>query len=203
MDHITFAGLIRIAFPGRTVCICDGGYIDFNGERYFSDDEVFGVIAGFEITGTGADEAPGGKITFLTPSPNAAAELTSPGFQKSLLQIWMAEVDPASASVVGTPKQLVHAQLDRPIVKEGRGYTRVEIEFVGKGERLMMLNEGNWLNGTFHKRLFPGEYGFDNAIGMNVTKAWGVATPPRGVSTYSSGGGGGTGFGRLANVVNV
>lgn len=191
MDVITLAGLVRIAFPSRTVCICDGGFLTFNGELYQSEDEVFGVIAGFEVTGDGADMAPGGKISFLTPSPDAAAQLVAPGFQRSILQIWLAEINTATATVIGNPKSLVYAQLDRPIIKEGRGFTRVELEFVGKAERLMMFNDGNNLNSANHKRKFPGELGFDNANGMGVTKTWGVEAPPRGVTTYSGGGGGG------------
>lgn len=203
MDTITLSGLVKIEFPGRTVRICDGAFVDFAGERYISEDDVFGVISGFEVTGQEADMAPGGKISFLTPSPNAAAQLTSPGFQNSLLRIWLAEVNPATNAVTGNPKLLVFAQLDRPIVKEGKGYTSVELEFVGKGERLMLFNEGNTLNGTHHKRLFPGELGFDNAIGMNVVKTWGVASPPRGVSYGSYGGGGGGGFFQLPQVQQV
>ena len=125
MDTITLAGLIRIAMPAYTIRICDGAFIDFDGERYLSDDPVFGVIAGFEITGQEADMAPGGKLTFLTPSPEAAAQLTAPGFQRSIVKIWLAEINTATMTVIGTPKLMVYGQLDRPLVKEGKGYTRV------------------------------------------------------------------------------
>jgi hypothetical protein len=188
MDRITLCGLIKIELPDYTLRICDGGFVNYAGELYQSEDTVFGVISGFEINGTGPDQAPGGKISFLTPNPDAAAAMISPGFQTSKLSIWLAEINEATATVVGTPKILTLAQLDRGIVSETMRSREVGLEFVSLGERMMTTNEGNSLNGTFHKRFFTGELGLDNAIGMGVTIAWGTSGPARGV-TYGGGGG--------------
>lgn len=166
----------------------DGGFVNYLGNTYQSEDALFGVISGFEITGTAPDQAPGGKITFLTPNASAAAQLVSPGFQKSKLSIWLAEINEATASVIGTPTILTLAQLDRGVVSETMRSREVTLEFVSLGERMMTINEGNSLNGTFHKRIFANESGLDNAIGMGVTVAWGVSAPSRGVS-YGGGGG--------------
>lgn len=189
MERITLCGLIKIELPTYTVLISDGGFVYFGGETYQSEDPEFGVISGFEISGTAPDQAPGGKITFLTPSATAAAQLVSPGFQKSKLSIWLAEINEATATVIGTPKILTLAQLDRGVISETMRSREVALEFVSLGERLMTINEGNSLNGTFHKRIFSGELGLDNAIGMGVTIAWGAASPARGVSSGSFGGG--------------
>jgi hypothetical protein len=186
VDRITLCGLIKVEFPTYTVLISDGGFVEYNGDTYESADAEFGVISGFEVSGTGPDQAPGGKITFLTPSADAAAQLVSPGFQTSKLSIWLAEVNEATATVIGTPTILTLAQLDRGVVSETMRSREVALEFVSLGERLMTINEGNSLNGTFHKRIFPSELGLDNAIGMSVTVAWGAEAPPRGVT----GGGG-------------
>lgn len=192
MDRVTLCGLIKIEFPTYTALICDGGFVNFGGDTYQSADDQFGVISGFEISGTEPDQAPGGKVMFLTPSADAAAQLVAPGFQTSKLSIWLAEIDEDTATVIGTPTILTLAQLDRGVISETMRRREVALEFVSLGERLMTINEGNSLNGTFHKRFFPGELGLDNAIGMGVTVAWGAAAPPRGVS---SGGGGGGGYG--------
>jgi hypothetical protein len=193
MERITLCGLIKIELPTHTILISDGGFVNYLGDTYQSEDALFGVISGFEISGTAPDQAPGGKITFLTPNASAAAQLVSPGFQKSKLSIWLAEIDEATATVIGTPTILTLAQLDRGVISETMRSREVALEFVSLGERMMTINEGNSLNGTFHKRLFPGELGLDNAIGMGVTVAWGAASPPRGVS-YGGFGNGFNGF---------
>jgi hypothetical protein len=185
MERITLCGLIKIEFPGYTALISDGGFVTYAGDTYQSEDPQFGVVSGFEINGTSPDQAPGGKITFLTPNAAAAALLVAPGFQTSKLSIWLAEVNEATATVIGTPTVLTLAQLDRGVISETMRSREVALEFVSFGERLMTINEGNSLNGTFHKRMFPGELGLDNAIGMNTTVAWGADAPPRGVSTAS------------------
>lgn len=190
MERITLCGLIKIELPSHTIFMSDGGFVNYLGDTYQSEDPLFGVLSGFEINGTAPDQAPGGKITFLTPSSSAAAQLVSPGFQTSKLSIWLAEINEATASVIGTPTILTLAQLDRGVISETMRSREVALEFVSLGERMMTINEGNSLNGTFHKRLFAGELGLDNAIGMGVTVAWGTSAPPRGV-TY----GGSSGFG--------
>ncbi len=194
MERVTLCGLIKIEMPDHTVRISDGGFVIFGGETYESEDPLFGVISGFEVSGTGPDQAPGGKITFLTPSATAAAALISPGFQTSKLSIWLAEINEATATVIGTPTILTLAQLDRGVISETMRSREVALEFVSLGERLMTINEGNSLNGTFHKRLFSGELGLDNAIGMGVTIAWGASGPARGVAYGDYGGGGGGRF---------
>lgn len=194
MDRITLCGLIKIEFPEYTLRLCDGGFVNYGGELYQSEDAIFGVISGFEITGTAPDQAPGGKISFLTPDPDAATAMIAPGFQTSKLSIWLAEINEATSTVIGTPKILTLAQLDRGIVSETMRSREVGLEFVSLGERMMTINEGNSLNGTFHKRLFAGELGLDNAIGMGVTIAWGTSGPARGVASTGGFGNGDNGF---------
>lgn len=194
MERITLCGLIKIEFPDYSVFMSDGGFVYYNGDTYQSEDPEFGVVSGFEISGTSPDQAPGGKITFLTPSSGAAARLVSPGFQKSKLSIWLAEIDESTATVIGTPTILTLAQLDRGVITETMRTREVALEFVSLGERLMTVNEGNSLNGTFHKRIFPGELGLDNAIGMGISVAWGTSAPPRGVVSTGGFGNGYNGF---------
>ena len=115
MERITLCGLIKIEFPGYTALLSDGGFVNYAGDVYQSEDDTFGVISGFEISGTSPDQAPGGKLTFLTANADAAAQLVAPGFQTSKLSIWLAEIDEATATVIGTPTVLTLAQLDRGV----------------------------------------------------------------------------------------
>ncbi|MEO0699437.1 MAG: hypothetical protein AAFY81_06930, partial [Pseudomonadota bacterium] len=46
---------------------------------------------------------------------------------------------------------------------------------------------------AFHKSLFPGETGHDNATGLQVSVAWGVESAPTSTSSGMGSGGGGNG----------
>ncbi len=46
MKRVGFSGLIKIEFPGRTLRLSDGSFIDWGGERYTSKDSTFGIIGG-------------------------------------------------------------------------------------------------------------------------------------------------------------
>src|SRR3546814_9368912 len=56
-------------------------------------------------------------------------------------------------------------------------------DLVSLAERLFELNIGNSLNSAWHKSVWPGELGHDNATGLSIPVAWGVESP------RSSGGG--------------
>ena len=58
--------------------------------------------------------------------------------------------------------------------------------------QLLLRNSGNSLSAAWHKSVWPGETGHDQATGLKTPVAWGVASPPGGVS---GGGGGGGSFG--------
>jgi len=60
-------------------------------------------------------------------------------------------------------------------------------------ERLLLRNSGNSLSAAWHKSIWPGETGHDQATGLKTPVAWGVAAPPGGVSGGGYGGGGGFG----------
>jgi hypothetical protein len=74
--------------------------------------------------------------------------------------------------------------------------------FVSRLERLFSINEGNSLSPRFHKTVWPGELGEDNATGVGVAVAWGVEGAPRG-STYSGGGVPGWGGTDLQDFMNA
>src|SRR3546814_14440890 len=68
-----------------------------------------------------------------------------------------------------------------------QGYVGAEVavSVVSLAERLFELNIGNSLNSAWHKSVWPGELGHDNATGLSIPVAWGVESP-------RSGGGGTT-----------
>jgi uncharacterized membrane protein YgcG len=186
-------GLVEIQLPSKTLRLSDGGFVYFDGEKFESEDEDFGAIESSDslVEGTG-DEAPAGRITFLPASTAAAAALSQPSFQNSPILIWQAEVNEATGEIVGTPDLLLNALLDTTELRLARGKRTLEMGFITASERLFSINEGNVLSPRFHKSVWPGETGLDNATGVGLSVAWGIEGPPRQYS-YSGAGGGGTG----------
>lgn len=199
MDRILLCGLLKIELPSHTIRLCDGGFLKVGAEDYASSDQYFGTIGGLEALSEGVgDEVPGCKVTFLPDSTAAAATLSAPGMQGSRIRFWIAEVDPDTGLVIGTPDQQADMQADRTILKIGRGSRMLEMDMVSRAERLFVKNEGNYLSPEFHKSVWPGETGEDNATGLGTSVAWGVEGPPRG-SNYAIGGGGASGGGAFYN----
>src|SRR3546814_1850748 len=60
-----------------------------------------------------------------------------------------------------------------------QGYVGAEVavSVVSLAERLFELNIGNSLNSAWHKSVWPGELGHDNATGLSIPVAWGVESP--------------------------
>lgn len=182
MDRILLAGLLKMELPGRTVLLCDGGFVPWGAETYLSADAVFGTIGDFEVPEEGVgDIIPSGSLTMLPPSGQAAVNLSSPAFQGARVRMWIAEIDPMTGLPVGDPDLQADWQLDRTVLKSKRGERSLAIDMVGTAQRLLAKVEGNVLSSAFHSSIFPGEQGFDNGTGLEANFAWGIASAPRGV----------------------
>lgn len=190
---VAITGLLKIEFPTRTVRLCDGGFFTFASELYQSSDAVFGNIASLEPLSEGiGDEVPALELSLQPPSTTPAADLSQPSFQQARARFWIAEYNPATGLITGTPSLAFEGQVDQTSIRIGRGQRELSISIVSTAERLFERNIGNTLSPNHHKSVWPGELGHDNAIGLKVPTAWGVAAPVR-----ASGGGAfvGGGFG--------
>lgn len=178
MQQTSLAGLVRIALPDRSpVLLCDGGFIDFSGERYRSSDATFGTIASIEGLDEGqGDEIPALDIDLFPAETAAAGDLSKPGYQQSRVQMWIAEYDVATGQIVGTPDPMFDGQIDQTSLRLGKGRT-LSMSVVSNAERLFEFDIGNSWSPTFHKSVWPGEKGHDNASGLKISVAWGVAGP--------------------------
>ena len=187
---VTLAWLVKIELPSATLRLCDGGLVNWSGEVFASEDPDFGTIGETEaVEESSGDQVQGHSLTFLPKDSAAAATISQPEYQNSPIRFWLAEVDPASGNVVGTPSLLADMLLDTTEMISGRGYRRLEIGMITRAERLFLINEGNTLSPTFHQSVWPGETGLDNATGVALSVAWGVVSPPRGTVNAGSGGG--------------
>jgi len=184
-------GLLKIELPDRDVRLCDGGFITFNSELYTSIDSVLGSIASIDSMDEGGDGAiPALDFSFSPPGPVAISALTAGALQRSDVYLWLAEYDVATNLVVGTPDLLFIGQLDQPSIRASATEYNISISCVSKAEWFFERDIGNGLSATFHKEIYPGETGHDNAAGLVVRQAWGTESPPA-AGGYRGGGNGG------------
>lgn len=203
MDSITLAGLVKIELPDATIRLCDGAFVIWGEETFFSSDENFGNIGGIDAVSEGVgDSAPALRLTFQPTTTAAPADLSQPSWQGSRVRVWIAEVDPDTNQVTGTPSLQFDGQTDTTELIVGRSKRLVVMDIVSRAERLFVIDEGNTLSDRFHQSLYPGERGEENATGIGVGVAWGQALPAQSYGLGFSGGGnygGGGGGGRLNN----
>lgn len=181
------AGFIKWETGSGDVRLCDGGTLLFNSENYTSRDDTFGAISGFDPIGEGVgDEAPAGTLTF-SPSPDAAPSVINAAtLQGTRIRMWIADIDRDTGEIVGTPDMQLDNIVDVTRLRLGRNTFELAVDIVSRTERLFLLNEGNVLSGEFHRRIYPGETGLDNAIGVPTVIAWGVTGAPRGTTNPGS-----------------
>lgn len=202
---LTLAWLVKLELPAATLRFTDGGQAIWAAETFRSEDAVFGTLgeaeAPDEVIG---DEAPAITVNILPKDAAAAATLSAPEYQGSPFRVWLARIDRTTGEVDGDPELAADMELDTTRLVAGRRTRRLEMGLVASAERLFMINEGAVLSGRFHKSVWPGELGFDNATGTPYSKAWGVQGPPRGSSSGGNGSVRGGGFsGNLTEIINT
>lgn len=170
--------LMEIALPGRTVRLCDGGFIWWGSNKFSSSDAAFGTIKSAEsLSEKIGDEAPGGKVTFLPPSAAAAVGLSNPAHQGCRMRLWLGEYDPATGHVIGTPDLTADLAIDTVTPKASQGTLEADVEFESAAKRLFLIMRGNALNNRFHQLCYPGEKGMANCTAMPRSTAWGADNP--------------------------
>ena len=188
MDRILLAGLMKAELPGHTILLCDGGFVPWNGEMYVGVDETFGTVDKFTPPEEGVgDVIPAGTLTMLPNGDASAIALSQPAFQGSRIRFWIAEIDEATGQVIGDPDLQADWQLDRTTTRSKKSERTLDVDMVSMAQRLLAKVEGNVLSSSFHSSIFPNEKGFDNATGLGLNFAWGVASPPRGVVASNTG----------------
>jgi hypothetical protein len=189
VSRYSFVGLIKIEFPTRTVTLCEGGFFSWGGDSYTSADAVFGTIeaVGELEEGVGVT-LPDFNLTFLPAQSATPGDLSQPGFQNAHARFWMAQYDPDSGAITGTPELEFTGFVDLTTLVVGKATRKLVSRIVPLTERLLQRNSGNSLNPSFHKSVWPGETGEDQATGLGRSVAWGIEAPP---SANSGAGGGG------------
>lgn len=191
MEVVSLTGLLKIELPGADIRLCDGGFFPWAGEIYRSRDPLYGVITSVEGLEEGiGDEVPALALEFAPPGDAPVGQLSQPGYQQSRVRLWVADYNPETGQIVGTPQVEFDGMLDQTTLRLGRQERTLATTIVPTAERMFQRNIGNSLSPSFHKSIWPGELGHDNATGLKTPTAWGVASPPT-----AGGGGGGSGAG--------
>lgn len=190
---IGITGLLKIGFPTHTVLLNDGGITTYNGDTYTPNDSLVGSLASIEeLTEGVGNEIPALQLTFAPPNPVAISTFTLGAIQKSPVTLYVAEFDSETGAVIGTPDLMFIGFVDQPQVSVAFRTFSIKVSAVPYIEWLFQRPDGNELSSAFHKSIFPGETGHDNATGLGVPVAWGTESPDsRGVTT----GGGSKSFG--------
>ncbi|MGK2908568.1 MAG: hypothetical protein ACSLE1_01990 [Sphingobium sp.] len=186
MDSVKLIGLMKMELrDGRTIRLCDGGFVTVSGETYTSADQFFGTIASLEAFSEGVgDTVPAFNMTFLPVSTAAAGDISASGMQGSRTRFYIVEVNAETDQPVEAADLQFDGQLDQTTLRIGRGKRELDVGVVSTSERLFSVNEGNSLNPRRHKSVFPGELGEDNATGLGISVAWGVETQPGAAVSY-------------------
>lgn len=182
---IAIVGLAQFDFPGRTVRLTDGGVAKMGGELFHAKDEIFGaLIEADAIEEAMGDALPDGGIALAIPQGTPLATVIDQSLEYSRVRFWLGELDMATGEA--TADMLRDALVDQvmwdPVARV------LSITLMGRTERLVVMNRGNYACATFHKSVYPGERGFDNCTDARFQKAWGTAGAPRGVTSGSGGG---------------
>lgn len=192
MSRSAFVGLIRFDLPERTVAFADGGTFTFDGRTFSSRDEVFGTVEAAQALSEGVgDEVPALSVTLLPDEGSAPSQLSKPGHQRSRVRFWLQEFDPATGQITTNDPPLFDGQVDQTNFTVGHRERRLTMSIVSLAEQLFEGDIGNSMSPTFHKSVWPGEQGHDNATGLVTPVAWGIEAPQMSSSSRGSGGGGG------------
>jgi hypothetical protein len=194
MQQIGFVGLVKAEFPHGTARWCDGGRIEYDSEWYREVDPVWGAIGSVD----GMSEGVGGSIpavqmVLLPPGTTAPAQIHQPGMQKSPSWWWSGVYDVDTGLIDGDPELQFYGQVDQcsleidPSTGESGGERRVAMSHVSTAEVFFTRNTGNSLNGMFHKSIWPGELGHDEATGLGRPEAWGATIPSAQTQTTPGG----------------
>lgn len=186
MQSFAICHLVQIDLPGHTVRLTAGGLIRWGGTVFQAKDSLVGSIDAVEAMEEGvSSDVPAFDITFLPPGDVDAGSLARPGWQKSRARFWEADFDPATGNVVGSPMILVDGLVDQTMLAFKGGRREMPMTIISSLERLFEGNIGNAMTPLWHKSIWPGETGHDQATGLSIPVAWGAESPPRPTSGYT------------------
>lgn len=185
--------LLRLDLPDGSVYLSDGGVTVWDGNTYVAEDATLGSFSQIgELTEGFGSQMPEQEIIFAPPSNAALTPLQDGAFARSAMRLWLAEYNTDTGAVIGTPDLRFSGRMDRVRQQFAKGQLQIIVSGVPETEVLLFSDDGNGLSAEFHKSLYAGETGHDNATGLVITVSWGVKS---GRGGFGGGGGGVNGNG--------
>ena len=158
----TRAVLVRIDLPDQTICWTDGGVAVFDGQNYYSEHPVFGLldaVAGLSSGVSGQTTRP--TISVLPKDAEAAAKLGHPNIQGSRVRVWTGAIDRSTGGLIGNPTLRFDGEIDRPRFTVGKTWG-LTLQCGTQAERQLEDNADWRLNHALHSKIWPGEMGLSN-----------------------------------------
>lgn len=186
--------LVRLDLPSPTgsIYLSDGGITVWGGNTYRDSHATLGAIQQYGETEFGfSNSLPEWEFVLAPPSNAALTPLQAGAFARSAVRYWVAEYDTDTGAVVGDPHLEFSGRLDRIRQNFGLRQLSIVVSCVPETEALLFSDDGNGLSAEFHKSVYPGETGHDQATGLVNSVTWGVESARRGSSGGGSGSGGG------------
>ncbi len=184
------AQLIKIELSTGTVFLSDGGFLVYAGDTYVSKDSVIGSIASVDTLEAGfGGSISAVDISFNGSGPAATAALSEAALRNRPIELIVAEYNPATGGIVGTPEVKFKGQVDQSTKRLGE--QTVGVSCTSLAEPIFSKNAGNALTNQLQQEISAGDTGLTQTTGLGKQWAWGTASVG-GTGAGSPGGGPGS-----------
>ncbi len=191
--HLRAFVAVRIELlSGPVINLIDGsGVVTFpvNGSSvtFTGYDNTFGSLgAANSVAERVADEAPRFSCTLMPPSEQALGTLNDPLQQGSKVYAWWGLYNDDTGTVIGVPELLWNGRLDTVKASISANAMTAEIDTTSAFDRLFTAEEGQRLNGEWHRSIWPNETGLDYTYDATTDVYWGTEAPAKAAVNYAS-----------------
>lgn len=168
--------LVTVTLASATVRWTDGGFTDWSGETYASEDDIYGVLGAVSEIEDGADgQATVCDLTILCDQ-TAMALWIDPTEQGATVTVHLGSLNRTTGLLIGEPELLFRGELDQPRIGIGPSQSLV-YSCITEEARMLEANEEQRLTDSFHKSVWPGELGYDKVTELEQKVYWRADDP--------------------------
>lgn len=183
-DRAFVTGLFEFDFASGTRRLMLGsGEVQYKstGLFYKGFDDTFGSIeSGDELREDASGEAPNTTLTINLADGVDKAQVAASDVQLTPVKIFLAAIEFGAGNrlrTVDDPELLFDGFIDQPVINLDGKQDEVTYSIISAFDYFFEDDEGQRLNGPFHKSIWPGEKGLDNVTGVTKKIYWGTYGP--------------------------